>query len=166
MSLNTYHTYWVPDELLLVIAKYLPLRSRRCLVCVTKGHNRVLNTWKDKTYGGIWFTEEQEELLRETLSETTGIVHLKAPPSAGKTSIALAAALGTGGFVPPDGLLFIAVMASLVGVWTKEISKMFPSLKVLKVCSGGVSYREGYERLKRGGKYNKYNYNVVITTPV
>lgn len=165
MALHPDNPYWIPGELLVTIVKFLPVRCRRALMCVSKEHGNVIDMWRDKTYGSFWLTEEQETLVSEILREPKGIVHLKAPPSTGKTGIVLAAALGKGGFVPEGDILLVAVASGLVGVWASEIARMFPFKKVLKVCSGGVSYEDGVLMLKED-RFTKERYDVVVATPV
>lgn len=164
MALDPSHLNWIPEELLVLVTKKLPLRSRIALACVSHQHHTTIKRWRDKTYGPIWFTEEQEELVRRILQRPSGLLHVQAPPSTGKTSVALAGALGDGGFVPGGDLLFIAVASGLIGVWTTEIKRMFPTKKILKVCSD-VSHTEAIKRCTRVSLATR-KYDIVIAAPV
>lgn len=121
---------YLPEEIILIIATLSNIRTRRSMSCVSTLYHHAMTTWRDKTYGDIWFTKSQLDIVERLARCIDPIIHLKLPAGSGKTLITLAAAFGPTGFVRRGGTLYVCTTPSTICFWKEEIRKIYPQFTV------------------------------------
>lgn len=131
MSLDPYSPYFLPVEVLQIVATLLPLKQRAGLLTLSRAHARMLADMKRMPY---MLTIAQQRLVRAVVREMTSresaAVNLLLPSGSGKTLIALEAAFGGSGFAAGGAPVVVCCPTSMVVVWRAVLSRHWPSLRL------------------------------------